>query len=57
MAEYNWAILGCGVIAHQLARCYESKRQGTLQRCQTERMTKRFPLPKNTALKKVYGKY
>ena len=25
MAEYNWAILGCGVIAHQLADAMKAK--------------------------------
>ena len=53
MAEYNWAILGCGVIAHQLADAMKAKGRTLLTALPTE-LTKRFPLPKNTALK-VYG--
>lgn len=51
MAEFNWATLGCGVIAHQLADAMKAK-AGRFTALPTERMTRRFPLPKNMVLKR-----
>ena len=54
MAEYNWAILGCGVIAHQLADAMKAKGR-TLYSVANRTYDKAISFAEEYGIKKVYG--
>ena len=51
MKNYNWATLGCGVIANELAAALKSRDRNFIL-LQTVPMKRRLRLPKSTALKR-----
>ena len=54
MAEYNWAILGCGVIAHQLAYAMKAKGRA-LYSVANRTYDKAISFAEEYGIKKVYG--
>ena len=54
MAEYNWAILGCGVIAHQLADAMKAKGRA-LYSVANRTYDKAISFAEEYGIKKVYG--
>ena len=54
MAEYNWATLGCGVIAHQLADAMKAKGR-TLYSVANRTYDKAISFAEEYGIKKVYS--